>query len=260
MLIQLIRNAGQMTPQQMILSALLMFFALALSFSVHEFMHAFVANKLGDDIPRLQGRVTLNPLAHLDPMGTLLILIVGFGWGKPVMYNPNNLYKLKSKRLMNIMVHLAGVTGNFVLALLSMIIVTIVMMLTGTKTMLPAVDVAYYLVAGINGVGAPLPAVAIVYVFYYVYTFSIMLMAFNLIPIPPLDGSHVLMELLPYRVRYSDGFMKFEKFAPMVLLALILMGSFTNVDVLQLIVNIIAFPAEFVISLICGFIGYLGYL
>jgi Zn-dependent protease len=87
-----------------------------------------------------------------------------------------------------------------------------------------------------------------------------MLMAFNLIPIPPLDGSHVLMELLPYRVRYSDGFMKFEKFAPMVLLALILMGSFTNVDVLQLIVNIIAFPAEFVISLICGFIGYLGYL
>ena len=249
MLIQLIRNAGQMTPQQMILSALLMFFALALSFSVHEFMHAFVANKLGDDIPRLQGRVTLNPIAHLDPMGTLLILIVGFGWGKPVMYNPNNLYKLKSKRLMNIMVHLAGVTGNFVLALLSMIIVTIVMMLTGTKTMLPAVDVAYYLVAGINGVGAPLPAVAIVYVFYYVYTFSIMLMAFNLIPI-----------LLPYRVRYSDGFMKFEKFAPMVLLALILMGSFTNVDVLQLIVNIIAFPAEFVISLICGFIGYLGYL
>ena len=105
MLIQLIRNAGNMTPQQMIFSALLMFFALALSFSVHEFMHAFVANALGDDIPRLQGRLTLNPVAHLDPMGTVLIILVGFGWGKPVMYNPNNLYKLKSKRLMNIMVH-----------------------------------------------------------------------------------------------------------------------------------------------------------
>jgi len=260
MLIQLIRYAGQLTPQQMILSALLMFFALALSFSVHEFMHAFVANKLGDDIPRLQGRLTLNPIAHLDPMGTIMILLVGFGWGKPVMYNPNNLYKLKSKRLMNIMVHLAGVTGNFILALVSMIIVTLVMMMTGTHTLLPAVDVAYYLIAGITGEGAPLPAVAVVYVFYYVYTFSIMLMAFNLIPIPPLDGSHVLMELLPYKVRYSEGFIKFERFAPMVLLALIIMGSFTEIDVLQLIVDIIAIPAEFVISLICGFIGYLGFL
>ena len=260
MLIQLIRYAGELTPQQMILSALLMFFALALSFSVHEFMHAFVANWLGDDIPRLQGRLTLNPIAHLDPMGTLMILLIGFGWGKPVMYNPNNLHRFKSSRIMNIMVHLAGVTGNFILALLSMIIVTLVMMFTGTHTMLPIVDAGFYILAGMEGQGAPLPAVAIVYVFYYVYTFSIMLMAFNLIPLPPLDGSHVLMELLPYKVRYSEGFIKFERYAPMALLALILIGSFSNVDILQKIVEIIAFPAEFLISLICGFIGYLGFL
>ena len=260
MLIQLLRNWGTMTPQQMIFSALLMFFALALSFSVHEFMHAFVADRLGDDIPRMQGRLTLNPIAHLDPMGTLLILLVGFGWGKPVMYNPNNLYKLKSKRLMNIMVHLAGVTGNFVLALLSMIIVTLVMTFTGTSTLIPAVDVAFYIGAGMNGQGAPLPAVAVVTVFYYVYVFSIMLMAFNLIPIPPLDGSHVLLELLPYKVRYSDTFIKIERAAPMVLLALIFIGNFSNVDILGRIVTIIAFPAELVISIICGFIGYIGFL
>lgn len=260
MLIQILRNAGTMTPQQMIFSALLMFFAIALSFSVHEFMHAFVADRLGDDIPRLQGRLTLNPIAHLDPIGTLLILLVGFGWGKPVMYNPNNLYKLKSKRLMNIMVHLAGVTGNFILALLSMIIVTLVMMFTGTSTVIPTVDAAFYIAAGMNGGGAALPAVAVVTIFYYVYVFSIMLMAFNLIPLPPLDGSHVLLELLPYRIRYSDTFIKIERYAPMALFALIILGNFSNIDILGTIVNIIAFPAEFVISLICGLIGYLGFL
>ena len=260
MLIELIKNWGTMTPQQMIFSALLMFFALALSFSVHEFMHAFVADRLGDDIPRLQGRVTLNPIAHLDPMGTLLILLVGFGWGKPVMYNPNNLYKLKSKRLMNIMVHLAGVTGNFVLALLSMIIVTLVMMFTGTKTTIPAVDVVYYLSLGLDGEGAPMPAVALVYVFYYVYLFSIMLMAFNLIPLPPLDGSHVLLELLPYKVRYSDTFIKIERYAPMALFALILIGNFSNFNILGTLISIISIPAELFINFVCGLIGLLGYL
>lgn len=247
-----------MTPQQMIFSALLMFFALALSFSVHEFMHALVATLLGDDIPRLQGRVTLNPIAHLDPMGTILILLVGFGWGKPVMYNPNNLYKLKSKRLMNIMVHLAGVTGNFLLAFVSMLIVSLVMLFTGYGTTVPVIDALFYASAGLSGVGAPMPAVVIVYIFYYTYKFSIMLMAFNLIPLPPLDGSHVLMELLPYKVRYSEGFQKFERFAPMVLMGLIILGSFGGIDVLSTIVSIISLPAEVVINIVCGLIGLLG--
>ena len=244
MLIQLIRNAGNMTPQQMIFSALLMFFALALSFSVHEFMHAFVANALGDDI--------------LDPMGTVLIILVGFGWGKPVMYNPNNLYKLKSKRLMNIMVHLAGVTGNFILALLSMIIAVVIMRITGSYARIPELDINYYVAAGLNGAGLPMPAVILVFICYYIYLFSIMLMAFNLIPLPPLDGSHVLMELLPYKVRYSDGFIKFERFAPMILMGLILLGSFSGIDVLSTIIDIIALPAKLLINLICGLIGSIG--
>ena len=98
MIIELLNNSSDMSVQQIVFSALLMFFALCISFSIHEFMHAKVSDWLGDDVARLQGRVTLNPLAHLDPMGTILILLVGFGWGKPVMYNPNNLSRFKSKR------------------------------------------------------------------------------------------------------------------------------------------------------------------
>ena len=103
-----------------------------------------------------------------------------------------------------------------------------------------------------------MPAVILVFICYYVYLFSIMLMAFNLIPLPPLDGSHVLMELLPYKVRYSDGFIKFERFAPMILMGLILLGSFSGVDVLSTIIDIIALPAKLLINLICGLIGSIG--
>ena len=80
--------------------------AILVGLTFHEAAHGFASYWLGDPTPKLQGRLTLNPVAHLDPMGTVLIILVGFGWGKPVMYNPNNLYKLKSKRLMNIMLHL----------------------------------------------------------------------------------------------------------------------------------------------------------
>ena len=259
MLIQLIRNAGQMTPQQMILSALLMFFALALSFSVHEFMHAFVANKLGDDIPRLQGRVTLNPLAHLDPMGTLLILIVGFGWGKPVMYNPNNLYKLKSKRLMNIMVSLAGVTGNLFVALISMIIISVIMRATGFATRNPVSEALYYVSAGlIGGYGVPPYAAVFCYLFYYTFLFSMGLFAFNLIPIPPLDGYHVIEHLLPYKVMYSEGFRNFTRYGPMVLMFLILIGNFGSFDILGTVMSLIQMPFIFVINIIAGLIGIGG--
>ena len=124
MLIRLIQM--NISIPEKILYGLIMIFALMLSFSIHEFMHAFAADRLGDPTPRNMGRLTLNPLAHMDPTGTILLLLAGFGWGKPVMYNPNRLNKLKSPRLMNIMVHLAGVTGNFILALLSGIIATLI--------------------------------------------------------------------------------------------------------------------------------------
>ena len=208
--------------------------ALTLSFSIHEFMHASVAVWLGDPTPRNMGRVTLNPIAHLDPVGTVLLLTAGFGWGKPVMYNPSNLHRFKNHRWMNIMVHLAGVTGNFMLGIVSMIFGSLF----------------YHLYLKFGGGTAGIALQAISDVFLYTYAFSMMLLAFNLLPIPPLDGFHVLQELLPYKVRYSNGYRTFERFAPMILMAIFLIGMVSNISLLSQIVSIIQWPFEKIIGLI----------
>jgi len=89
--------------------------ALILSISVHEFAHAYVADKLGDPTPRYLGRVTLNPKAHLDPIGTLLLVVAGFGWGKPVPFNPNNLSNPKRDAAL---ISFAGPLSNFFMAII----------------------------------------------------------------------------------------------------------------------------------------------
>ena len=259
MLIQLLRNSGNLTVPQMIMMCIIMFFALAVSFSFHEFMHAFVADWLGDDTPRLYGRVTMNPLAHLDPMGTILLLLVGFGWGKPVMYNPSRLKRFKSRRLMNIMVSLAGVFGNFLVALVSMIIASIIMFATGFPTTVPVIDCSLYFAAGIAGqAGVPFYGAVFCWLFYYTFIFSMSLMAFNLLPIPPLDGFHVIEQLLPVKVTYSDGFRAFARYGPTVLLILIILGDFVRVYILSTVMGFIQMPAMLLINTIAGLIGYLG--
>ena len=229
MITQLLQSG--LSGKEMVLHLLCMFFAITVSFSFHEFMHARVAVWLGDDTPALMGRVTLNPIAHMDPMGTLLILVAGFGWGKPVMYNPNNLNRFKNARTMNIMVHLAGVTGNLIVALIA---------------------------AVINGILLPFYAkydsnvalMTLVLVMSYTQSFSLMLLAFNVLPIPPLDGFHVLEELLPYKVRSSEGYRKFQRISPMILWAIFLVGTFTDIPLLTLIISIIEFPFSLLCSLI----------
>lgn len=259
MLIELLRNGSQYTVQEVVLMVIVMLFALAISFSFHEFMHAAVATWLGDNTPKLYGRVTMNPVAHLDPMGTLLLLLVGFGWGKPVTYNPNNLKRFKSKRLMNIMVSLAGVTGNFFIALISLCLVSVIMLASGYPSVLPLVEGPLFMYAGLQGnSGVPLFAAVFAYLFYYTYMFSMSLMAFNLLPIPPLDGFHVLERLLPVKVTYSDGFRKFVRYGPMVLLILIIIGDFGNINILGTIMSIIELPANLIINIIAGAIGMLG--
>ena len=171
MLIDLIRNSNG--AKEVIYKLIIYVFALTLAFSIHEFMHAAVAVWLGDNTPRNMGRLTLNPIAHIDPMGTILLLVAGFGWGKPVMYNPNNLHKFKSRRAMNIMVHLAGVTGNLLLAYVAYVLS---LLFSGL---------------GFQASGAQIVFIALNNAFGYTYAFSLMLLAFNLLPIPPLDGFHV---------------------------------------------------------------------
>ena len=119
MIIELLNNSSDMSVQQIVFSALLMFFALCISFSIHEFMHAKVSDWLGDDVARLQGRVTLNPLAHIDPMGMLALFFAGFGWGVPVQINPSYY---KHRRRDEALVAVAGVTMNLVIVALTTII------------------------------------------------------------------------------------------------------------------------------------------
>lgn len=208
--------------------------ALTLSFSIHEFMHATVAVWLGDPTPRNMGRVTLNPIAHMDPIGTILLLTAGFGWGKPVMYNPSNLHRFKNHRWMNIMVHLAGVTGNFLLGTVSMILGSLF----------------YHLVLRFSDASFGIALKALSDVFLYTYAFSMMLLAFNLLPIPPLDGFHVLQELLPYKVRYSQGYRQFERWSPMILMAIFFIGYVSRISILSKVVSIIQWPFEKIIGFI----------
>ena len=137
--------------------------ALVLSLAVHEFAHAFVADRLGDPTPRRYGRVTLNPLKHLDPFGTLLLLFAGFGFAKPVPINPNNL-----GRWGTLWVAAAGPISNLLIALVA----------AGLLVVLPHTEL-------------------VLQVLLYVLSVNVLLAVFNLIPIPLLDGSRILGALVP---------------------------------------------------------------
>lgn len=153
---------------------------LIIAFTLHEFAHAYAAYKFGDDTAYKQGRVTLNPAVHLDLFGTLLILIAGFGWAKPVPVNPLNF---KRPRLMNIVVALVGPLSNLLLMAVG---VLFVLVLNSTELLH----------------GAPERVIDALNIFfkYFIYMNG-MLFLFNLIPLPPLDGYRIVYELLPRRTR-----------------------------------------------------------
>ena len=235
MLISLIRSG--LEPQMIIFMVIIYVFAMTLSFSVHEFMHASTAVWLGDPTPRNMGRLTLNPLAHLDPVGTILLLVAGFGWGKPVMYNPRNLNRFRSYRGMNIMVHLAGVTGNFIVGLISALLAGIFSVL------------ALKFDAGVIG-DRITPFYALYMLFTYTNIISLMLLGFNLLPIPPLDGFHVLEECLPYKVRSTEGYRRFQLFSPYIIWIVFILGNFTRMPGLSWLITIIQWPFNFIINLL----------
>ncbi len=151
---------------------------LLTAFPVHEFAHAWVADRFGDDTPRVNGRLTLNPFAHLDPIGTILMLLVGFGYAKPVPINPYALQRRSSAAPM--LVSLAGPMSNFLMAILAAIpfrlgLVSISALTTTTTRFLPNMAQFLYLFIQIN----------------------LLLMLFNLIPLFPLDGEKVIAFFLP---------------------------------------------------------------
>ncbi len=153
---------------------------LLVAFTVHEFAHAYVAYKFGDDTAKRQGRLTLNPIAHLDPFGTILIFLAGFGWARPV---PVNRFHFKKPRLAGILVSVAGPLSNLLVAALALLIY-IILIRVGVFAAMP----------GNLGEGFE--------TFFNLFVrLNIVLFIFNLLPFPPLDGYRIIEDLVPARVR-----------------------------------------------------------
>ena len=165
--------------------------ALLIALTIHEYAHARVAVWMGDDTPKVMGRLSLNPIVHLDPFGLIMLWLFKFGWAKPVPINPNNF---KNWRKGTILVSLAGPGANVMMAFLAAIIYGI---LAKLQLLSGSVDI----------------------VLKFTYSYNIIFAIFNLIPLPPLDGSKVLTNLLPARQAYMLE--KIEPYAPFILLALV---------------------------------------
>jgi Zn-dependent protease len=182
--------------------------ALVIALDIHEFFHAWMANELGDPTPRHLGRLTLNPLAHMDPLGTLMIFLAGFGWGKPVPVNPYNLRGGAKSGMA--LVSFAGPLANLVTAAIFAIPVRLGVVAPNlfNRGLLPTSGQLITTIILIN----------------------VTLAIFNLIPLAPLDGFKVVVGLLPYHWAYR--FAQYEPYGPAVLMFLVLAGSFTRFDIL----------------------------
>jgi len=186
--------------------------AILLAITVHECMHAWTANYLGDPTAKYMGRISLNPIRHLDPLGTIFLLLVGFGWGKPVQINERNF---KNPRLGSAVTSLAGPLSNLGLILLFSVLYKLGFAINDT------VQFAYTVIIYVN----------------------VILMVFNLLPIPPLDGSKVLYYFLPKSV----DLVKLETYGPFLLLGIFFLGGgilFTFIrSVASFVFGILGIPA-----------------
>lgn len=184
---------------------------LLIALVIHEFAHAAIAVRMGDETPRYTGRLTLNPMAHIDPVGTLMLLIVQFGWAKPVMINPNNF---RSWRKGELCVALAGPAANLIMAFLALVLQVIFAKL-GLFT------------------GTALRPVMNLIVLYNI-NFAI----FNMIPIPPLDGSKVLMCFLPAEWNYRLASLERYSFLIFILLMMTPVFSYILIPLQRVIFGV----------------------
>lgn len=203
--------SGPIDTNQLLLTFLMYMIILFIAFPIHEFAHALAAKILGDRTPDLQGRLTLNPFAHLDLMGSLMMLLFGFGWAKPVETNPNNYTRKISMRGGMALVAFAGPLSNILMALIGMII--------------------YKLLPAEQG--------ELMYAVSLFMQINIFLAVFNLIPIPPLDGSKLMLVILPPRM-YAK-YESIQRYSFIILMVLII----TNI--LSFVVSLLS---RFVIQLL----------
>ncbi|MDK2878367.1 MAG: hypothetical protein PWR06_1083 [Thermoanaerobacteraceae bacterium] len=165
--------------------------ALLIAITFHEYAHARVSDAMGDPTPRWTGRLSLNPMAHLDPVGLLMLWIFRFGWAKPVQINPS-YYRDPKKGIL--LVSLAGPLSNLFLAFITMVLIKLNLFFSGILSTF----------------------------IHILFVYNLVLAVFNLIPIPPLDGSKILMSLLPGRQGYV--FSQMEAYGPLILILLVYFG------------------------------------
>lgn len=168
--------------------------ALLIALTIHEYAHARVAVHLGDPTPRFQGRLTLNPIPHLDPIGLIMLWLVQFGWAKPVEVEARNF---KNWRQGMMWVALAGPAANLIVAFISMVVMVILLKFNVLTDWL-------------------------IETLKMIYTYNIIFAIFNMIPIPPLDGSKVLMNFLPNKLAYQ--YESYSRYGSFILIALVYIG------------------------------------
>lgn len=196
---------------------LFMVLILCLSLSLHEAAHAWVAFKLGDDTAARQGRLTLNPLKHLDPIGAIAFLLAGIGWARPVPINPARFDRKHTVKKGIMLTSLAGPLSNLLLAALA----TILFFVTRTLAILVKAPADHFLTAALSEL------------FYLFYFYNIILAVFNLLPIPPLDGFKVFGSLLPDRAYYK--LMRVERTIGLVFLLIVLFARSALSQLLQVV-------------------------
>ena len=166
-----------------LLALLLTLPAVIVAITFHEYAHAYAADKLGDDTPRMQGRLNLNPMSHIDPIGFMLLMFAGFGWGKPVQINPRNFNRNVRIDKGEAIVSMAGPLMNFIIAIVSAIVLGAIYMFAPASFLMNTVGNVIYIL---------LQELVVI---------NIGLGVFNLIPLPPLDGSKIFINFMPYNWR-----------------------------------------------------------
>nr|AAP58571.1 putative zinc-dependent protease [uncultured Acidobacteriota bacterium] len=216
--------------------------ALIFSLSVHESAHAWMSNRFGDDLARLQGRISLNPAVHVDPIGTLLFPAIAFfthlpiiGWAKPTPVNP---LKWRNKRVANFWVSAAGVISNAFIAIVAGVLMRV----------LYEVNVVQLYMSPYYGLGAEATGGSIIAeggakLLSGFFTLNIALAIFNLIPVPPLDGSKILASILPSS--FDEALETLERFGFLLLMVLMFTGVFNFI--FRVIMPLVSYP--FIIGL-----------
>ncbi len=188
---------------------------ILVAFPIHEFAHAFVADRFGDDTPRMNGRLTLNPIAHIDPIGAILMLFAHFGWAKPVPVNPYALGRRSNLALM--WVSLAGPMSNFLLAILGAIPLRLNLIPFSIQDLGNSGQITLY---------------SLVSTFV---TLNLILMLFNLIPIAPLDGSKIAVAVLPEK--WGQAVERFSAYGMVTLLVVAFVLPMIGINILGIIIS-----------------------